>query len=69
MPEGDTVFLAGHRLNEALAGRRLLRGELRHPKWATADLAGRDVLAGSEDAESLNHPDPGETRLGRLREA
>ncbi|GGP48690.1 ParA family protein [Saccharothrix coeruleofusca] len=28
-----------------------------------------DVLAGSEDAEALNHPDPGETRLGRLREA
>ncbi|MFD0204085.1 MULTISPECIES: DNA-formamidopyrimidine glycosylase family protein [Saccharothrix] len=45
MPEGDTVFLAGHRLNEALAGRRLVRGEIRHPKWATADLSGRDVLA------------------------
>ncbi|MEO6087275.1 MAG: ParA family protein [Umezawaea sp.] len=30
---------------------------------------GVDVLAGSEDAESLNHPDPGQTRLGRLREA
>ncbi|GAA3461929.1 MULTISPECIES: ParA family protein [Saccharothrix] len=30
---------------------------------------GVDVLAGSEDAESLNHPDPGETRLGKLREA
>ncbi|MEU4803331.1 ParA family protein [Actinosynnema sp. NPDC023587] len=30
---------------------------------------GVDVLAGSEDAELLNHPDPGESRLGRLREA
>lgn len=30
---------------------------------------GVDVLVGSEDAESLNHPDPGQTRLGRLREA
>ncbi|MBB4964082.1 ParA family protein [Saccharothrix violaceirubra] len=28
-----------------------------------------DVLAGSEDAESLNHPDPGESRLNRLRDA
>ncbi|MCS7478376.1 ParA family protein [Umezawaea endophytica] len=30
---------------------------------------GVDVLSGSEDAESLNHPDPGQTRLSRLREA
>ncbi|ATE56719.1 chromosome partitioning protein ParA [Actinosynnema pretiosum] len=30
---------------------------------------GVDVLSGSEDAELLNHPDPGEKRLGRLREA
>ncbi|XVV02088.1 ParA family protein [Actinosynnema sp. CA-248983] len=29
---------------------------------------GVDVLSGSEDAELLNHPDPGESRLGRLRE-
>lgn len=44
MPEGDTVFLAGHRLDDALAGKTLLKGDLRHPRWATADLAGRDVL-------------------------
>ncbi|WP_433263780.1 DNA-formamidopyrimidine glycosylase family protein [Actinosynnema sp. CS-041913] len=44
MPEGDTVFLAGRRLDEALAGRTLLRAELRHPRLATVDLAGRDVL-------------------------
>ncbi|WP_308258543.1 ParA family protein [Saccharothrix obliqua] len=30
---------------------------------------GVDVLAGAEDAELLNHPDPGESRLGRLRSA
>ncbi|MFE2751732.1 ParA family protein [Actinosynnema sp. NPDC059335] len=50
---------------------------LRDPSRETLDKAiapsawgdGVDVLAGSEDAESLNHPDPGETRLGRLREA
>ncbi|ATE56720.1 DNA-formamidopyrimidine glycosylase family protein [Actinosynnema pretiosum] len=44
MPEGDTVFLAGHRLADALTGRVLLRGQLRHPRFATADLAGREVL-------------------------
>jgi endonuclease-8 len=45
MPEGDTVFLAGKRMHDALAGRTLLRGELRHPELATVDLAGREVLA------------------------
>ncbi|MGM1058058.1 DNA-formamidopyrimidine glycosylase family protein [Saccharothrix sp. Mg75] len=44
MPEGDTVFLAGRRLDEALSGRTLLRGELRHPRWAAVDLTGREVL-------------------------
>lgn len=43
MPEGDTVFLTGRRLDEALAGRVLERAELRHPALATADLAGRLV--------------------------
>ncbi len=45
MPEGDTVFLTGRRLDEALAGRTLLRAELRHPRLSTVDLTGRDVLA------------------------
>ncbi|MBB5955696.1 endonuclease-8 [Saccharothrix tamanrassetensis] len=44
MPEGDTVFLTGRRLDGALAGRTLLRADLRHPRLATADLSGRDVL-------------------------
>ena len=44
MPEGDTVYLAGKRLHAALAGRQLLRGELRHPRLAEQDLAGRTVL-------------------------
>jgi endonuclease-8 len=44
MPEGDTVYLAGKRLNAALAGQRLLRGELRHPRLVEHDLAGRTVL-------------------------
>jgi len=37
------VFLAGRRLHEALAGKPLVRGELRHPELATIDLAGRTV--------------------------
>jgi len=44
MPEGDTVFLAGHRMHEALAGKTLRRGELRHPRLSTLELAGLDVL-------------------------
>lgn len=43
MPEGDTVWLHAHRLNEALAGRTLLRSDFRLPELATADLAGYAV--------------------------
>lgn len=43
MPEGDTVFLSAHRLHEALAGQKLLRAELRHPRLSTVDLAGSEV--------------------------
>ncbi|WP_394616355.1 Fpg/Nei family DNA glycosylase [Lentzea sp. JNUCC 0626] len=45
MPEGDTVFLAGHRMHEALAGKTLRRGELRHPRLSTLELTGLDVLS------------------------
>jgi endonuclease-8 len=44
MPEGDTVYLTARRLSAALDGRRLRRGELRHPRLSTHDLAGRTVL-------------------------
>jgi endonuclease-8 len=44
MPEGDTVYLAGRRLNEALSGGVLVRAELRHPRLVGADLKGRTVL-------------------------
>ena len=43
MPEGDTVWLAAHRLHEALAGRTLVRCDLRVPRLATTDLSGRRV--------------------------
>jgi endonuclease-8 len=44
VPEGDTVHLAGKRLNGALTGRTLLRGEIRHPRLAGVDLAGLGVV-------------------------
>lgn len=43
MPEGDTVWLAGRRLHDALAGRPLTRSDLRVPQLATTDLTGRTV--------------------------
>lgn len=44
MPEGDSVFRLAIRLRQALDGRTLAAGELRVPRHARADLAGRTVL-------------------------
>ncbi|MBO1335847.1 Fpg/Nei family DNA glycosylase [Streptomyces sp. VRA16 Mangrove soil] len=44
MPEGDTVLQAAKRLHTALAGEVLTRSDLRVPRFATADLTGREVL-------------------------
>lgn len=43
MPEGDTVWLTARRLHEALAGRVLTRSDVRVPRYATTNLAGRTV--------------------------
>lgn len=43
MPEGDTVWQSAHRLHRALAGRPLIRSDLRVPKLATVDLRGHVV--------------------------
>jgi endonuclease VIII len=43
MPEGDTVYLAAHRLDAALRGEILSRSEFRVPRYATVDLAGRSI--------------------------
>ena len=43
MPEGDTVLRTARRLHQALAGRVLVRAELRWPSLGDADLAGRTV--------------------------
>lgn len=44
MPEGDTVWLAGRRMHDALAGKVLTTSDFRVPQHATADLRGRQVL-------------------------
>ncbi|WP_406145532.1 Fpg/Nei family DNA glycosylase [Streptomyces sp. NBC_01012] len=44
MPEGDTVLQTARRLDAALAGQVLTVGDLRVPRFATADLSGRTVL-------------------------
>jgi endonuclease-8 len=43
VPEGDTVWLAAQRMNTALAGATLVRGEFRIPQLATTDLTGATV--------------------------
>jgi endonuclease VIII len=43
VPEGDTVWLAGRRLDESLGGRVLTGSDFRIPKLATTDLAGQTV--------------------------
>ncbi|MFJ8165107.1 Fpg/Nei family DNA glycosylase [Streptomyces sp. NPDC096136] len=44
MPEGDSVHRAAARLHAALAGKTLTHADLRVPRFATADLAGRTTL-------------------------
>ncbi|MGQ0716709.1 MAG: DNA-formamidopyrimidine glycosylase family protein [Pseudonocardiales bacterium] len=44
MPEGDTVYAAAKRMAAGLSGKRLTRGELRHPRLAEHDLSGLAVL-------------------------
>ncbi|WP_417555983.1 DNA-formamidopyrimidine glycosylase family protein [Microbacterium sp.] len=43
MPEGDTVFQAARRLDQALRGHVVTRFELRVPQAATVDLTGQTV--------------------------
>jgi endonuclease VIII len=43
VPEGDTVWLAAQRMQTALAGATLRRGEFRIPQLATVDLTGAVV--------------------------
>lgn len=68
MPEGDTVWLAARRLHEALAGRRLVRADLRVPALATVDLTGcRLVEVASRGKHLLMRTDDGRTVHSHLR--
>ena len=44
MPEGDTVWLAARRLDDALSGATLIQSDFRVPHLANVDLRGRDVI-------------------------
>ncbi|MFF6960739.1 DNA-formamidopyrimidine glycosylase family protein [Streptomyces sp. NPDC008317] len=68
MPEGDTVWLTARRLHDALAGRALVRADLRVPQLATADLTGRRVLeVVSRGKHLLTRLDGGATLHSHLR--
>lgn len=43
VPEGDTVFLAATRLNDALGTQTLTTTDFRVPRYATVDLSGKVV--------------------------
>ena len=55
MPEGDTVFRAARRLDEALAGHEVTRFDIRVPAHATADLTGETVQAVVPRGKHLLH--------------
>ena len=44
MPEGDAVLRAATRLNQALAGERLTKADIRVPRFATVRLTGAHVV-------------------------
>jgi len=43
VPEGDSIYRLVRRLEPALVGRRVVRGELRVPAFATLDLGGSTI--------------------------
>ena len=43
MPEGDTVYRAARKLDQALSGQVLVRSDFRIPSLATSDLSGATV--------------------------
>jgi endonuclease-8 len=68
MPEGDTVWLTAHRLDQALAGRAVTVFDLRVPALATADLRGRVVEAVvARGKHLLTRFDDGHTLHSHLR--
>ncbi|WP_258726722.1 Fpg/Nei family DNA glycosylase [Cellulomonas sp. NS3] len=68
MPEGDILRRTATRMDLALAGRVLVRAELRWPSAATVDLVGRTVLENvSYGKHLLTRFDDGRTLHTHLR--
>jgi len=68
VPEGDTVWLTGHRLHEALAGRVVTAFDLRVPQLAKSDLRGARVTeVGTRGKHILTRFDGGITLHSHLR--
>lgn len=68
MPEGDILVRVARRLDAALAGRRLVRGELRWPTLGAVDLAGAVVLGNATYGKHLlTRLDDGRTLHTHLR--
>jgi formamidopyrimidine-DNA glycosylase len=68
VPEGDTVWLAARRLNDALAGRPLTGSDFRVAALATADLRGQTVTeVVSRGKHLLTRTDAGLTLHTHLR--
>lgn len=71
MPEGDAVRRTAGRLDAALAGRELVRAELRVPGFSTVDLRGLTVLGtatvGKHLLTRLGNDDPVLTLHHHLR--
>jgi endonuclease VIII len=53
MPEGDVVWRTARQLHQALAGDQLVRSDFRVPRFATADLTGRMVIATASRGKHL----------------
>ncbi|UNX55935.1 Fpg/Nei family DNA glycosylase [Georgenia sp. TF02-10] len=68
MPEGDIVLRVARRLDAALAGQRLVRGELRWPDLGGTDLAGVGVRGhGTHGKHLLTRLTDGRTLHTHLR--
>ena len=55
MPEGDTVWLTAHNLQNAIGGQVLTRCDVRVPAFATVDLAGETVHSVASRGKHLLH--------------
>lgn len=67
MPEGDTVWRAARKLDQALSGARLAVCDFRVPQLATVDLVGADVIntvaRGKHLLTRLRHEEHGDISL------